>query len=729
MTSGGMIKRVLARSIFTRRGLAHLHGRRQATNPTEGNRTTPNMVMMGAFVVTLMAALFSLMTVNRDPTVFLRGLNGVATLSESAIAWSAHLSPAVECGDAGIVTCSRRTTGWTPLSSDWTLPERPTIVATLPASPAAPTLTTFAHLRAVLPAIHVPVGAEGQPLVLTLPQFAYGTAIVAVGGEIVGRYFNGERLVAKLRRTSGVDVAVDITLTLHPVQKELVSQTAARPSLVIAEEGAYQRYSDLQAASRSGHGKQLADIARIVLAVFSLLLFLLVDSSPESLGLALFMSLKAVAVVFSQNWLPENLFSPTGAAFLRNFLLCLGDIMQLYFFTQLARIAKPRIGPWLLVGSIIAAAYASAVIADIKAFELPWSHYIWKWRNISIGVACFLTAMTSAVYLATKKLRIRALALTIASSGVIVQIMIPVATGFPDLYGQAWFQTIYHVLETHTPYMFALATFLNISTLESRVKALTKEVVAAKEIEREMALGKTVQQSFLRMPPVPAPMEVGYTHEAALYVSGDIYFVNWDEERQSLTLLINDVTGHGVQAALKASICTTIADSIWCENQVRAGDGEASRLMTYDRRLHSFLSKVANAPEIVSLVGGEFDLRARVMTLYRVNGVFPLALEPVATGGWSARVIPVKNRETIRVPLLQGGFVIFLSDGYVDTSRIMANFREFLETNLKDAPTSLRAHELKARLASYHGFSRSNDDKTMLIFRMQDPAIAMKEAA
>lgn len=106
-------------------------------------------------------------------------------------------------------------------------------------------------------------------------------------------------------------------------------------------------------------------------------------------------------------------------------------------------------------------------------------------------------------------------------------------------------------------YLLLLSVFINISTLEKRVKSLSQVAINAKEMEREMVLGQAVPASFLRMPETPAGMGVVCHHEPAVYVSGDIYYVHWDGKREILTMLLSDIAGHGVQAALKAAVCLT----------------------------------------------------------------------------------------------------------------------------------------------------------------------------
>jgi hypothetical protein len=566
-----------------------------------------------------------------------------------------------------------------------------------------------------------------------LHPFQYTQAVAFVNGHQVGRFFGGQALAPHWLHDTGpaIDLRVEVLATVPGVQRQLLADTAESAFVFAAPVDRYRKFVDMTAVRRTGHGKQLADIARVVLAVFSLLLFVFVDSSPESLGLALFMGIKAIAVVFAQNWLPETWLGEGGALWSRHALLCFGDIIQLYFFTQLARIVRPRLAPWFLIGGAVAALYATASVAKMNFFGINWTTEIWRYRNVLIGLSCMLVASTSAVYLIRQKLYYRGVALLVAFSGTIVQVVYPLAGYWPEVFQSAGFRTFYHIMETHTPYVFALSTFINISTLEHRVKSLSKELVAAKEIEREMALGETVQRSFLRLPTLPAGLRLDHQHEAALYVSGDLYYANWDERREVLTMLITDVTGHGVQAALKASICTTIADSIWTEGQIRAADQPGFRLRAYDLRLHSFLSKVGGAPEVLSLVGAEFEAASGLTRIYRVNGVFPLVIQPTASG-WDVRVIPSIHREMTELNLPLGAALIMVSDGYIDGSRGMNEFKRHLSEHLPNPSAGESIVPLAAirdAIFKFGGFAATNDDKTMLIFQRGEYRSAGRHAA
>lgn len=702
--------------LFSDRGLARLYQQRQDARPTEGNRTRRALALTVAMVLVLFTALFSLIRVQRSEVEYLKSLSGVAIFASDALAWTVSRTSGCSTGCIEPLRAARPIATTRDLLSLDFMAVKADGIGDAPIR-IATTIPPQLWRDSAPPAVD-------QPTVLSLPPIRYEQAQVYIDGVLNRTFFNGEALTPTLMIDPSLVAPLAVEIFIRPAQGQqvLVNGTAASYLVFIAQQSRYQKFSDLVAAKRSGAGKQLADIARIVLAVFSILLFIFVDSSPECLGLALFMGSKAIAVTFAQNWLPDAWTSSVFNNVVRNFLLCFGDILQLYFFVQLARVARPTLKPWFLIGGAVAAVYAFLVHMNFKTWDVDWNSHIWRTRNVVLGLCCMITALSAARYCLKHKLYSRAAALTIATSGTVVQIVYPIVALFPTVFQTDLFQSLYHAWEMHTPYVFAMATFINISSLENRVKSLSKELVSAKEIEREMALGRTVQQSFLHIPEIPPAMRVLCHHEAALYVSGDVFFVHWDESRDALTMVVTDVTGHGVQAALKASICSALAESIWNENQVRAADGPGARLAIYDQRLHSYLSKISRQEEICSIVGGEFDLKRMVCTFYRVNSVYPIVVRATADAEtpWQVHVLPLKSRVATEVPLPRGGYVLFISDGFIDSSRTLADFSRFLMEKLALEGERLNEDSLKAHVLSYDNFARTNDDKTLLVFRCQD---------
>lgn len=678
--------------------LERLYAERQAARPTEGNRTRGALGLAILMVVTLFVALFSLVWVQRSEISFLRSLSGVAIIPPDALTWTVTRDGEERyrgddlfryvhgAGEQVVMTTKIPVALWSAVVSD-----------------------------------------QRVPLVLALPAMRFERALIQLGGKDVRTYFASEPLAATFA-ADGVelhDLDVKVVITPNKGELALLGSTKDTALTFVALQPRYQKYTDLIAAKRSGAGKQLADIARIVLAVLSLFLFIFVDSSPECLGLAVFMGAKAIAVTLAQNWLPDAWVASQFATDLKSFLLCFGDIMQLYFFIQLARLAKPVLKPWFVYGGTIALAYAAATHYNWKTWDIDWNSHIWRWRNVSIGVLCMAAALAQARYCFANGLKTRGAALVIATSGTIVQIVYPLMSLFPAIFQTDLFQSLYHAFEMHTPYVFALSTFINISTLERRVKSLSHELAAAKDIEREMALGQAAQQPYADVPKLPQGLAVALEHKPARYVSGDVTFVHWDEPRRSLTMILTDVTGEGVQAALKASICSALADAIWADQKVRLTDESASRIAIYDLRLHTYLSRIAQQEEILSIVGGEYLVDANICRMYRVNGVYPIVVAPEGHADerrWKVQPVPLKNRASTDFGMPHGGFVLHMSDGLVGSSRGMADFCRYLSSAVERAAMDdyTEAH-LKALVLEYPRFTTAQDDRTLMVFHCADP--------
>src|SRR5690606_29163951 len=138
------------------------------------------------------------------------------------------------------------------------------------------------------------------------------------------------------------------------------------------------------------------------------------------------------------------------------------------------------------------------------------------------------------------------------------------------------------------------------------------------------------QQAFLELPQMPKDIGLSCHYEAAVYVSGDTYFVHWNKNLNILTFLLNDVTGHGIQAALKAFACNIIARSVWNRPGVR-NDRRANaqtRLEKYDAAVEELICKDGKIPDFNAMVGAEFHQDSGIVRLYRVNYNFPILIEP-----------------------------------------------------------------------------------------------------
>jgi serine phosphatase RsbU (regulator of sigma subunit) len=300
--------------------------------------------------------------------------------------------------------------------------------------------------------------------------------------------------------------------------------------------------------------------------------------------------------------------------------------------------------------------------------------------------------------------------------------------GIPGVTESLWYKTWYNLFETHTPFVFALSTFINVSTLERRVKTLSRAAIRQEAIERELTLGKAVQDAFFQIPELPTGIRMAYSHEAAQFVSGDILFSHWDRSTETVAMVLCDVTGHGVQAALKASICSAICSSIWEHSQHRPGDEPAQKLEILHSRVSSYLTKTSGSAEVLAMVGCELDLRLSEIRLYRANGIFPL-LVAKSNGQWQPKILPLHSGVMSRTPIDGPCFIVLFSDGIVEGPRTMRRLVSHIEDRvLATTDKQLDASTLKELVLSFEGFVETNDDKTLAVVELDAEAAQRHKA-
>ena len=309
-----------------------------------------------------------------------------------------------------------------------------------------------------------------------------------------------------------------------------------------------------------------------------------------------------------------------------------------------------------------------------------------------------------------------------------MQIVTPIVVDIQGVSDMLWFRTWYNLFEAHTPYVFALSTFINVSTLEQRVKALTGAAVQAKLIERELSLGREVQQALFQIPVLPPGISMAFSHEAARYVSGDLIYANHDPVNQTATALLCDVTGHGVQAAIKASICSALCESIWDGSRLRPGDESSRRLEFFYRRALGFFSRTQGSNEVLAMVGCEVSLPTRKITVYRANALLPMMItRQNRESNWIATVIggPPMKPFDIQLPeelqsIRQAArdpdpiFFALFSDGLIDSSRTYKALVEWMNGRLVGEST-LTAESLKTLILSFDRWHQTNDDRTLCV--------------
>ena len=581
--------------------------------------------------------------------------------------------------------------------------------------------------------------SNNQVFVIILPDFDYKSAQIFLGSDQhLNTFFNNRKISVTLPSntlsSSEKFIEINIALQVAPDTERSIAGTRNEAGVLASSQREFTRYEEYLATKNSRAVGAMGSLSKIAVALFCLLLFLIVDSSPESLGLSLFMGFEALALGIGKGWLPLGIFGIGGEAILTNFCYQMGDIMKLYFLLQLARIGRPNPFPWLIGGLLISIPYGFFMqYAQIN--DLTWVYKIPRTRDTLVGTIGCIFCLRALFSLRKENLPWRKTALLIGALAAAFEVSNSwiAHSEFYRIYPS--FKTYFGIFQANIGIMFALSTFLNISTLENRVRMLSRERDQANEIKRQLEIGRSVQKSFLTIPKMPSQLGLSCHHEAAVYVSGDTYFVHWDDHKETLTFLLNDVTGHGVQAALKAFASNTIAKNIWGEGSSDENHHnfdqryKGSRLEQYDKMIDQLICQQQGEaiPDFNAMIGAEFQVKEGVVQLYRANYNFPILIEPEFdwtkkdqdTGTWQARSLAIANRELTEIKLKQGSFLVLLSDGYISSPREEVAFLKHTLQTLNNSLADIDSNELRQSSLSWLQNQKAEkaDDRTILVFQ------------
>lgn len=726
-------KRIL-HALVSDKALSALYDERKALRPSQENRTPLSLVVTGTLFGSVLVYLMSQAWLRQDLGNYLASKTAIIYLNDVAEGWRVTTPMPKDCLTPQNCLASVRAIAdenastlnlsdyriLTNADSARTAPEQ---LIYLSRNLDVSTWRTFERLN--------------DPLIFGFPKIEYQRADAFVDGQYVGAFYASDRLALVLdqKMYAKPSMQLEVVFTVSAYQNDfLIGDRTGKNALLShftllprSEDIAYREYVIVDQQSR---GDVIGFVARLVMAVFVLALFMIIDGSPETLGLSLFLGFEGFAMTFREGIIPVA--NPT---FLTHFCFQMGDIFRLFFFLQMARMVDKNVKPWLLWGAVLSVPYGLLRHFGTDA-SFYWVDYIPRSRDLVVGALGVLVCTRSAYFLRDKKLPWRVIALAVAAIASLEQTLEPLGYYVPQLALIPGFDSTLDIMQGLSAWLLAFSAFINISTLENRVKTLTDVATQAKIMEAEMELAQSVQQAFFKVPQLPPDLTVVCFHEAMLYVSGDTYFVDWNEKHQKLSFLITDVTGHGVQAALKASSVSVIATTVWHhEPQAEWTSGKITR---YVSMVKDFFERMAAVPDIVAVGGGEFDLKTGNISLYRQNFPFPFVITPKQHAKeakesrwddtWVIAMLPLANETEVKMNLAPGTFIIFSSDGFLDNSRVSHEFMKYLRKHIARESNNLTAEQVRKVILDCKIFQGNHtaDDRTLTIFQWNQNAETVK---
>lgn len=255
-------------------------------------------------------------------------------------------------------------------------------------------------------------------------------------------------------------------------------------------------------------------------------------------------------------------------------------------------------------------------------------------------------------------------------------------------------------------YISAHRTFAN----EERLLAINKELEIARRIQ-----SSTLPQSV----PTLAGLDIAARYVPMSAVAGDFYDFLWVDEKR-LGILIADVTGHGVPAALIASML-----KVAFAGQAQHAEDPALVLAGLNRALCGKFEE-----HFVTAAYLYVDLENGLMR-YSAAGHPPLMLAPhgaaqvreIEENGLMLGLFPEAEYSSVEIKIGRGDRCLLYTDGVFEASNAAreefgkSRCREFLETQ-RELSAAKFASQLLDRIAAFSGHNSSRaqeDDITLLV--------------
>jgi hypothetical protein len=573
-----------------------------------------------------------------------------------------------------------------------------------------PNIGYWANVNYTIPASELNKAPDRSIMLsVGLSTLRYRSAYLFVNGTFWSRLSDSEPLVVRMHRDAllGKDLNARVSLNLFDRGNAFDPEGKSMPPY-IAPTNASRNLEKFLILDRDTRGKVIGTMSRVMIAVFALFLFIVIVSTPEVFGLAMFLGCEAAAIVLGEKWIDLP-----ASPWIIHYFYQMGDIFRLYFFIQISRMFKPNTAYWILTASVLSIPYGYFRYKE-QEWNIAGLEVIPRLRDFVAGSLGTLLCLAALFSIRSQKIPWRKTALLLGALCSFQQVLGPISHYWPELNKWSLYNQFFTTYEAIYTYLGVLSALTNISTLEGRVNHLSKEKAHGDMIEQELTLGQAVQRSFLKVPKLSKDYELAHVHDAAVYVSGDIFFTHYNESLSRLTILLCDLTGHGVQAALKATACYMLAKNTWDNPELEKGSSH-ERFLRFHNDQQKLLKNFSDTPDIPTFLVLEFNAANESLSQYRVNFHPILIVEPSLFGGWTIADDFQEGHHSTARKMSPGSLIATFSDGYVASSRQYKQLVKYLQKHLASFDGS--AASLRDLIVNFDqsNLDRPIDDRTLVV--------------
>ena len=189
---------------------------------------------------------------------------------------------------------------------------------------------------------------------------------------------------------------------------------------------------------------------------------------------------------------------------------------------------------------------------------------------------------------------------------------------------------------------------------------VTQERVKQRELHNELLLAAQVQRALLPEIPRSHFFDIAAVFKPKGFVSGDLYYLEWQESCQVLRGFLLDITGHGMATALQTAAVNVLLRELMDLPQPLDLSGQLDWL---NRRIPRYVDEST----FVAAIGFELDFTQSELR-YAAAGInqFLLNAERVLAPGLYLGICETEAYELRRVAMKTGDSICFLTDGISD---------------------------------------------------------------
>ena len=242
-------------------------------------------------------------------------------------------------------------------------------------------------------------------------------------------------------------------------------------------------------------------------------------------------------------------------------------------------------------------------------------------------------------------------------------------------------------------------------------------------LEKELKTAKLVQDGAMprEIPEIDGLHIATYFHPAN-FIGGDFLRLDGNKERNKLDILIGDVCGKGVPAALIMAV-------VYClfKEKSKITQNPSELMAGVNVSLKEFLG--AGSYFNSTAIWGEFDLDKMIFSYADAGHDFPFhfskannSVEELPSTGTLLGIFKESKYETKNITINHGDYLLFYSDGLIDFFEAYAScdngyrfLKDFLKTRINIDPTNI-ADELKLLVENNIKFA--TDDITVIIVKV-----------